>query len=45
MSDQLKDKAAIAKEARKAREEMEFRKGGGRGRGRGRGGKAAADDS
>ena len=36
VSDQLRDQAAIAKEARKAREEAENRQGRGRGRGRGR---------
>ena len=36
VSDQLRDQAAIAKEARKAREEAESRQGRGRGRGRGR---------
>lgn len=38
VSDQLRDQAAIAKEARKAKEEIEHRRGRG-GRGRGRGGR------
>ena len=46
VSDQLKDQAAIAKEARKAREEMEHRRRGGRGRGnKGGRGKPSAEDS
>ena len=46
VSEQLRDQAAIAKESRKAKEELSYRNqhGGGRGRGRGRGKNAPADD-
>lgn len=41
VSEQLRDQAAIAKESRKAREELEGRRSKGRGNGRGRGGQGA----